>query len=237
MTFSHGKNAAIYANGWNLGAYLQGFSPKFGVSLEDATVFGAVAKAYIAGLKDGSLSADGLWDGAQSAVDAIVQAALGNATKSLVAWWPTGESAVGDPGYAMQSIETAYGVSSKVEGLVKTTAEFLASGGIERVISLHPLAPETAAGNGTTHDGGAASANGCSAYLHVTGFAGTSITVTLEHSVDGAAWTTLGTFVAATAAGSSERIAASGTVKRYVRAIWAGTFTTATFSVAFNREA
>lgn len=81
---------------------------------------------------------------------------------------------------------------------------------------------------------------GWQAYLHVTAFTGTSVTVTLQDSADNSAFTSLtgGAFTAATAVGA-QRLAggATATVRRYVRAITTGTFSNATFVVNFTRNA
>jgi len=77
-------------------------------------------------------------------------------------------------------------------------------------------------------------------YLQVTGFTGTSVTVAIQSSPDNSTWTTLtgGTFTAVTAAPASQRIVVANnvTVGRYLRAITSGTFTSATFQVAFSRN-
>jgi hypothetical protein len=81
---------------------------------------------------------------------------------------------------------------------------------------------------------------GWQAYLQVTAFAGTSVTVTLQDSADNSAFTSLtnGAFTAVTAAPASQRIAggATDTVRRYIRAITTGTFSNAVFAVIFVRN-
>lgn len=75
---------------------------------------------------------------------------------------------------------------------------------------------------------------GAQGYLQVTKFAGTSVTVTLQHSPDNATWSTLIAFTAVTAAPAFQRLAATGTVGRYLRAISTGTFSAASFGCAVN---
>jgi hypothetical protein len=74
-------------------------------------------------------------------------------------------------------------------------------------------------------------AYGAQAYLQVTGFTGTSVTVTVQQAPDNATWTTLAAFTAVTAAPAWQRVPVTGTVSRYLRAITTGTFTSATFAV------
>lgn len=75
---------------------------------------------------------------------------------------------------------------------------------------------------------------GAQGYLQVTQFTGTSVSVTVQHSPDNATWSTLIAFAAVTAAPAFQRLAAAGTVGRYLRVISAGTFTAASFACAVN---
>lgn len=81
---------------------------------------------------------------------------------------------------------------------------------------------------------------GWQAYLQVTAFTGTSVTVTLQDSADNVTFANLtsGAFTAATAAQTTQRLqsGATDTVRRYVRAITSGTFSSATFCVVFMRN-
>lgn len=83
--------------------------------------------------------------------------------------------------------------------------------------------------------------NGLQAYLEVTAFNGSSLDIKLQHSTDdggtdpyadisGAAFTTV------SAAPAAERIAVTGTVKKWIRYVASGTFTSATFVVAVDRN-
>ena len=84
------------------------------------------------------------------------------------------------------------------------------------------------------------SAFGMQAYLQVTAFAGTSVTVAVQDSADNASFTTITglTFTAVTAAPAWQRLATANnaTVRRYLRVITTGTFNPATFAVAVNRN-
>lgn len=80
---------------------------------------------------------------------------------------------------------------------------------------------------------------GLQAYLHVFAITGTSVTVTLEESADGVTWGPVvgGVFTAATGV-TTQRLetARDQAVQRYLRATSSGTFTSATFAVAVNRN-
>ena len=98
---------------------------------------------------------------------------------------------------------------------------------------------DTTATNGTSLDGGAATALGLVAYLHVFSFTGTSCTVTLQDSADNSSFSAItgGAFTAATGT-TKERIetATNGAVRRYVRIATSGTFSQCTFAVNFIRR-
>jgi len=85
----------------------------------------------------------------------------------------------------------------------------------------------------------ATTAFGWQAFLHVFAFTGTSVTVTLQDSADDAAFANLtgGAFTAASGV-TSERLEGgrTATVRRYLRAITSGTFSSATFAVVFTRN-
>jgi len=77
-------------------------------------------------------------------------------------------------------------------------------------------------------------AYGAQGYLQVTQFTGTSVTATIQHSADNSSWSTLIAFTAVSAAPAFQRLAVTGTVSRYLRAITTGTFTAASFATAVN---
>lgn len=101
---------------------------------------------------------------------------------------------------------------------------------------------DTTATNGTAVDAGASTAHGLTAYLHVLGFTGTSVTVKLQESSDNGgadAWADVvgGGFAAATGPGVQRIQTANGlTVERYLRVVTTGTFTSADFVVVVCRH-
>ena len=84
------------------------------------------------------------------------------------------------------------------------------------------------------------SAFGAQAYLQVTSFTGTSVTVTVKDSADNSSFTAVTglTFPAATAAPNTQRLAtaATATIRRYLQVDTTGTFSSATFAVVLNRN-
>lgn len=94
------------------------------------------------------------------------------------------------------------------------------------------LQTDTTGTNGTSFDGAAQSTFGAQFYLHVLGLTGTNVVVKVQDSANNSTWADLAgaAFTSATAVGA-ERIAVTGTVRRYLRVVTAGTFTSATFVV------
>lgn len=94
------------------------------------------------------------------------------------------------------------------------------------------LQTDTVAGNGASLDGAASTSNGAQFYLHVTALTGTNVVVKVQDSADNSAWLDLSgaAFTSKTAVGW-ERIAVTGTVRRYLRVVTSGTFSSATFVV------
>ncbi len=101
---------------------------------------------------------------------------------------------------------------------------------------------DTAATNGTSVDGAAASTFGAQFYLNVQSVTGTSVTVSIEDSADNVSFATVSgmTFTAVTSGGAPawQRLATANnaTIRRYVRAVSAGTFSQAIFQVMMNRN-
>jgi hypothetical protein len=100
---------------------------------------------------------------------------------------------------------------------------------------------DTAATNGTALNGVVTSTTfGASAYLHVYSVAGTSVTVSIEDSADNvsfAAVTGLAFTAVLAGAKSGQYLSTSttATIRRYVRAVTTGTFSSAVFTVNFVR--
>jgi len=94
---------------------------------------------------------------------------------------------------------------------------------------------DTTATTGAFFDQGAGfpTSNGAQGYLHLVGFSGTSVDVTVQHATtSGGAYTTLLDFGAQTGIGSF-RQSAAGTVNEFLKVVTTGTFTSAVFFVAF----
>lgn len=101
------------------------------------------------------------------------------------------------------------------------------------------LRTDTGAANGTGVDYGTGSTSfGAQAYLQVTAFTGTDVTITVEDSTDNVSFATLVAFTQVASAPTTERVTVSGNVDRYLRVSTSttGGFSSVTFSVVVNRN-
>ena len=223
MAFGHGKDEVVLVNGYNVSSYLSSAAVAREKETAETSAFGDSSKTRIAGLIDGTMSFEGFFDGAASASDEIFENLLSSTTAAIFEDWPQGD-AFGAAGYAMEAQETSYEVTGSVGDAVGISLEAESAVAVDRVTSLQSILTDiTASGNGSTEDNGAATTAGGSAYLQVVSkVGGTSLDVTLRESTDNFVGddTLLGTFTQATAGNESERITFTGTVKRYVRAVF-----------------
>lgn len=249
-TFVHGKDSRVYAAGFDLTGYFNSASVSRSKDTSDSSVFNIDDKTYVTGQRDATFSGGGFFDGTTAGVDAHLAAAIASTAGYLISYMPAGDT-TGISAYAVvDSIQTNYGITSPISGIVEIALDAQASGGSDRYIILRSLAAaEGSTGTGTTgatavYNSGAAHTNGGYGILQVTAQTTglTSLTVTLYSSTDSGMTspTTHGSFTATTAAGVAERIAFSGTLKQYWWAGWtaigASTDENATFHVGMNRQ-
>lgn len=223
-TFRHGKNTITAVNATDLTQFFNSASTTDEVDLPETTTFGSANRTYINGMKDGTVSVEGLWTGVANEVDAILGGVLTSATPTLITIGPEG-AGIGRRGILANANETSYEVSGGIADLVAITAEFQTTGtlgGLDRGVLLASQQSVTSSGGLTSVDNSASSANGGVGHLHVT--ANTrdgAVTVKIQHSADNATWADLITFTNTTAStATSERVEVSAgtTVNRYVRA-------------------
>lgn len=151
---------------------------------------------------------------------------------------------IGSPAACMIGKQLNYDPTRGTDGSLTIKSDFEANGfGLEWGLLLTPgLRTDSAATNGASLDGAASSAFGCQAYLEVTAFTGTDVTVKLQDSADNVTFADIAgaAFTQVTAANQGQRIAISNaaTVRRYVRAstVTTGGFTSVTFAVALVRN-
>lgn len=241
MAFVHGKNTAVLLNAFDLSAYLNSADQTITVETAETTCFGSSAKSYIPGLRDGTVSVGGYFDGAANAVDSVMATAIGSTSNSVLSVADEGLT-IGNRALVVQAIDTSYQVTGAVGDAVTIAAEFQVEGsgaggsGAYRGVVLSTLASQSGTGptSLTAVDNTAGTSNGLVANLHITSNTA-SLTVKIQHSTDNVTFTDLVTFTAFAGTGSEHKIT-TGTVNRYLRVQWSGTAGTRTFAVTAARK-
>ncbi len=146
---------------------------------------------------------------------------------------------LGDPAASIVAKQINYDSTRGDDGMLTFAVSAQSNGyGIEWGRQLTAgLRTDTAATNGTGIDTTASASFGGQAYLHVTAFSGTDVTIKIQDSADNVSFTDVASFAftQVTASPASERIALgnTATIRRYVRAVTVttGGFTSCTFAV------
>jgi len=241
MAFVHGSKAKIYLNGYNMSPYLRNVQAPFTIDTAETSTFGNLFKTYVPGLKDGSISCDGIYDGATDAVDQVFTAALDSTAEDIFTLCIQGD-VFGGPGFGFSSTTTNYQVSSGIGDVSQVTIQGQNNMGLEHGKILHILQQETVDYAGNTQEvdfTDATTTTGWTAYLQITQAAATMTAVTLQDSADGVTFANLtgGSFTTLTAKSAQRLASAQGaTVRRYVQVTYDLT-TSATFNVLFCRGA
>jgi hypothetical protein len=241
MPFRHGKSTGVFYNGADLSSYFNEASVSEDVETAEVTTFGSDSKSYIVGLADGTISAAGMFDGNEGAVDQILSSTLGNDSADTVTVAPDGVT-FGRRSFSAAAIETSYEISSPVSDVVSANLEIQATQGIDSGVLLagRVTVSGSASGFSATLDQGASSTNGGIGYLHVTSNTrdGAS-TFKVQDSADGVTFVDRITFASVSASATvGSKVAVTGSVDRYVRALHdPGVFTgSVTYTLAFARK-
>jgi hypothetical protein len=239
MAFKHGKNTGVLIDAADLTSYFNEASASRDVETAETTTFGNSAKTYIVGLKDGTMSLSGMFDGAADAVDDLIAASLGATAAGNSTIAPEGLT-IGNTSLSCATRKTSYEVSSPVGDVVSTSLSIQADGGIDRGVLLGAGTAVTSTATGAAQDNSASSSTGGVGYLHLPANTrdGAS-TFKVQHSSDDVTYADLITFTAvSTATTTSERVEVTGTVNQYVRASHApgGSSGSVTYTMAFARK-
>ena len=240
MAFVHGKKTAVLYNGADLSSYFNEASMSQDVETAETTAFGDDAKTYITGLKDGTMSMSGMFDGGTDAIDNVLTTTLGAESPDVATVVPAGLATAGGATFSAEVRETSYEISSPVGDVVAANLEVQATGGIDRGVLLIGGSTVSASATTTGIDNGSSTANGGVGYLHVTANTrdGAS-TFKVQDSADGVTYADLVTFTNVSASATSgQRVAVTGAVEQYVRAevVPGGSSGSVTYTMAFARK-
>jgi len=232
MAFNHGKNVRVYYNEFDMSSFLNNVDLTVDVDIPETTTYGVNDRTYIGGLRSGSMSLGGFWDGSADAIDEEIATNLGTAAEVITV--APSLATLGNPVYIGSSFLTNYSISAPVDGIVTVSTDIQCTAGLHDGHSLHNLGAETVTDSETSFDSSAtATIGGAIGHLHVTNVTGT-LTVKVEDSPDNGSWADLITFVASTSA-EAQRIVITGNVDRYVKVTWTIATGPATFMVGFAR--
>jgi hypothetical protein len=232
-TFTHGKNARVYGNGYDLSGFFSTVTVSGEAETAEVTTLGNDDKVYIPGLRDATISLEGYYAGAEGEVDDLLTDWLGDVTTWTVVMSPDSAGALA---YCVRAVDTSYEVGAEIGGAVAVSAEGQVTEGREAARVLVPKTTATETGTGSAVDNASSSPDGLAAYLHVMEGSG-SLVVKVQHSADNSTWVDLATFTTVTADNAYQRVAVAGNVNRYLRATYtiSGEDPSFTFHVAAAR--
>jgi hypothetical protein len=244
-TFRHGKNTIVMFDKYDLSTYFNMATTSAMAEPVDTTTFGSANKTYAVGMKDATVSFEGLWDGSTDAVDEVLSAAV-TATADKVITVGSEGAAIGRRAKLINSIESSYEIKAAVADMVTISAEVQASGikgGLDGGVLLAAQQTVSSVTANTSVDNAASSANGGVAHLHVTtNSRDGAATIKVQHSANNSTWADLVVFDATTSSTTTSQrveVAAGTTVNRYIRAnvsAIAGSTGSVTITVGFARR-
>jgi hypothetical protein len=200
--------AASTGISYDISQFFNDVSVSFSSETAETTTFQTSGvKSYIAGLREGSISLSGFYDGTVTGVDAILTTAITSTGDEGCIVYPDGNSSATSISrcYITRGIETKYDLKSPVSGVVAVDTEIQADGGVWRGIgqtftqsgAATTYAPSTsgwsravANSSSTGLQTSGTTTNGGLLLLGVTALTGTSPTavLTFQHSQDGSTW-------------------------------------------------
>jgi hypothetical protein len=132
MAFVHGKNAVFSIDNaatslTDITAYVTGVDFPRTADTAETSVFGVSSKTYVVGLKDATISIEGVWD---PTVDAVLDGILGTVAGSFE-YGPEGDTAA-DIKYTGECICTAYSPPATISDAGKFSATFQVTGDVTR---------------------------------------------------------------------------------------------------------
>ncbi len=238
MAKQGGLGQRLLVGGYDISGDIQALDNVHGgPGLLDVTDITQFAHARLGGLRDGSFGASAFFDAANAhpVLSALPTADVAGAYLLGVT--------VGAPAVCCVAKQVGYDPARGADGSLILKTEFESNGfGIEwGELLTAGLRTDTTATAGTPFDDGGATNFGGQAYLQVTAFSGTSVTVAVQHATtSGGSYSNVTglAFTAVTAAPAWQRLATSNslTIDEFVKVTTTGTFTSATFAVVFVRN-
>jgi hypothetical protein len=236
------KGLSVYMNGVSLGCALTSLDATAETEALDSTTLCQNARTYAAGLKNGTVSASGIWNydtTNKDEIDDVFKAAYDAGTENVLTA-TLAAIAVGVDTIMANGCQTNYTVEIANGQLIIVNAEFQATSGINYGKVLFNAAVNNTTTNGTSVDNSASSSNGGLFQAHIINPSQLGGSIKLQHSSDNSNWVDVTggsiTFSASSATAQAQYKEVTGTINRYVRAVGAATGGTVTFVAAFARR-
>lgn len=234
MAKQSGLGDNLYVAGYNVSGDIGSIgSVKGGPALLEVTGIDKSGTERVGGLRDGSMEYTAYFNKAAGQAHDVFSALP---TSDDVVTYFRGTT-IGNSAACLVAKQIGYDGERGDDGSLTFKVEAQANGyGIEWGEQLTDgVRTDSTGTSGSAYDYGSSTAYGLQAYFQVFSVTGTSVIITVEHSADNVSWSTLATWSGVSALGAT-RIAATGTVNRYLRVTTAGTFTDAQFAVAAVRN-
>ena len=232
MSFLAGKDTSVLFGAFDLSSYFNSSSFSRDQAVNETTTFGSDQATYIASLETANITLGGFFDGDTDAVDEELQAVIGSATATPLTIYKGGTTA-GNKASLLNSKIQNYTIDSAVADAVGVNASFTGDN-FGNGVSLYALTNTSATANATAVDLGASSTLGGQAHIHCTAHSSANMVVKIQSSADNTSFADVSGFSFTALTGTtSQRIATTNTVNRYVRIVTTVTSGSATFSVAY----
>lgn len=243
MTKISGLGENFYVDGFNISGDVGAIqSCRCPMSPLDVTAIDKSAFERIGGQRDGGMDWE-TWFNKAAGQQHLALSTLPT-TDRIVTWAIS--TSVGSIAASMKAKQINYDMTKEQNGSLHFALSSVANGyAMEWGSLLTPgVRTDTGAANGTALDGGASSAFGLQAYLHVFSFTGTDATIKIQESSDNGADAyadvTGGGFTQVTAAPYTQRIATAVdlAIERYLRVatVTTGGFSSMAFAVVVVRN-
>ena len=231
-TFIAGKDNKVLFGAFDLSSYFNSASFSREQEVSETTTFGSSQATYIQSTETVTASLGGFIDLGTDAVDEELQAVIGSASATPLSIYQGGDTA-GNKVVLLNSRIQNYTIDSSVADAVGVSATFTGDN-FGNGKSLYALTNTSATANTTAVDFGASSTLGGQAFLHCTAHSSANISVKIQSSADNSSFADVSGFSFTAISGTtSERIATTNTVNRYVRLAITVTSGSATFSVGY----
>lgn len=237
MAFVHARSTRVLLGEHAASAQLHSLDAQNSRAMSEATCFPDAGQRWRPGLRTGTLTLAGRFDGDGGLLDALV--AAGGVDDALLVTAGLNGFAPGAVVFTSAGDLATHGTSSSASDVVGVSVESTSDERTWIGVSLHDAVAETSSGNGPAIDHGTPTASGAMVVVHLTALTGTAATaqIVVQHSADDLTYVDLATFDAASSPGAQRR-RVTGTVQRYVRASWtlSGTTPAAAFAVVLARS-